>query len=65
MEGKAMSMEDDIWGLGEGLREVDPLFNAKKAKKTQACISSASLNPIDGGMAERYSFVISSVSRSA
>jgi hypothetical protein len=43
MEGKAMSMEDDIWGLGEGLREVDPLFNAKKAKKTQACISSASL----------------------
>jgi hypothetical protein len=28
-----MSMEDDIWGLGEGLREVDPLFNAKKAKK--------------------------------
>jgi hypothetical protein len=65
MEGKAASMEDDIRGLGRGLREVTGIVQCNQSKKTQACITSTSLNLMNGGMAERSSFVLSGVSCSA
>jgi hypothetical protein len=47
----------------EGYEKILALFNAMKAK-THACITSTSLNPTNGGMAERSSFVLSGVSHS-
>jgi hypothetical protein len=65
MEGKATSMEDDIGGLGGGLREVASIVQCNESKKTKACITSTSLNPTNAGMAERSSSVLFGVSRSA
>jgi hypothetical protein len=49
----------------EGYEKLPALFNAIKAKKTHACITSTSLNLMNGGTTERSSFVLSGVSRSA
>jgi hypothetical protein len=48
----------------EGYEKLPALFNAIKARKTQACITSTSPNLMNGGTIERYFFVFSGVSRS-
>jgi hypothetical protein len=58
-------MEDDIRGLGGGLREVSNIVQCNESKKTQTCIMSTSLNLTNGGMAVRSSFVLSGVSHNA
>jgi hypothetical protein len=68
--GKAWRAKQRAWKMiygdwEEGYEKLPALFNAIKAKKTQACITSTSPNLMNGGTTERYFFVLSGVSRSA